>query len=211
MRGTVRPGATVIVLIAEAGVEFGIPAAGRLAVLRAGTPTAELKLDPHTVTVLAATGDAPVPVTEFGTAELFGAVQQLVRARLLRISCCDDVASELMWVRLTTGVAVFDLTADPGERAVRLSRHAVIRRDNDDLVVESPVAGTLVTVVDQRAAGMLVELNRPRTALELAKALPFLAEAAVAALVRLLLGAAVVAVADDDGLLPEDGQDTQAG
>jgi hypothetical protein len=180
----------VIVLFPPDDVEFATPDDTTFTAARPTSAGIRLTLAPHTVTVLAATADGPVPAAEFGTAELRATVDRLVRDGWLHLVCCDGVGTELLVVRLVGPEVRYDFDAGPGEPPFQLSRAAVLRRTVAGQVLAAP--GVELAVRDRRVAAILAELRQPRTLPEVAKTLPELPEPLIAAVVRTLFGAGVV-------------------
>jgi SagB-type dehydrogenase family enzyme len=90
------------------------------------------------------------------------------------------------------------------ERRYVLSRFAYVRREQDDLALESPLARGRVVLHDKGAAALVHALARPRRADDLAGRLPDLSPAAARELLTLLLNADVLSELTTAGKPAED-------
>lgn len=96
-----------------------------------------------------------------------------------------------------------DAKAAADQRFV-LSRFACVRNAGGGLLLESPRGHAQVRLLGRAAVDALHELARPRSASELAGAVPGLDEEGALALLRLLANAEAVLPSQDGSLLPED-------
>jgi SagB-type dehydrogenase family enzyme len=194
----------MIALVAAPGTVFEAATPTVLTVSRPGGTPAHLDLGANTVTVLAALDDGPVPATEMGdNDQLRATVTRLARVGLLHFSAVID-GGEAMRATLTGTRSHYDDSFDPGTAGVRLSRLAIVRRHGDTMVVDAPVPGARIALMDPRSLAVVGELARARTVGELLKALPDCPAALIADAVRLLVGVGAAGPVDGDGLLAED-------
>ncbi|WP_133853251.1 SagB family peptide dehydrogenase [Labedaea rhizosphaerae] len=108
-----------------------------------------------------------------------------------------------LWSTSSLGTATLDL-AEAGHR-YRMSRFAVLRREDSDLVVDSLAGHARLSIQRTELAAALAGLHRPATepdlAASLAAALP---PEVLGACLRLMVLGGVVGIVDEDGKLPED-------
>lgn len=100
--------------------------------------------------------------------------------------------------RLAPGASSFRLPRPTvaAHARYRLSRFAYLRRERDCFVLDSPLSGAQLELLDGQALGMLAALSRPATVRELAAAAPGIGVAAARLFVALLHGAGMLADAD---------------
>lgn len=79
-----------------------------------------------------------------------------------------------------------------------LSRFAYLRREDDKLVLESPLAHARVILEDERCAAVIAALAKPRTLPDLAQPACGLPEAALALLLSLLASAAMLQTVEEE-------------
>lgn len=194
----------MIAITAATDTLLDAPEPGLLLVQRGAGEAAFLELPPTTVDALVALADGPVPLADLpDDEESRGILLRLARAGMVHFSVVVD-RREALRATLTGVLSRFEVPADITTAAVRLSRFAVIRRHENELVVDAPVAGARISVRDPRALTIVGEVARPRTVEQLCDALLDCSLMLVEDTVRLLVGAGVAAAVDADGLLPED-------
>jgi SagB-type dehydrogenase family enzyme len=194
----------MIAMTAAADADFDAPEQGVLVVRRAGGEPTRLRLSPPTVTVLLALVDGPVPVADLpADPPAHAALLRLARLGLLHLSAVVD-RREVVRATLTGALSRFDVAADPGAAAVRLSRFVLIRRHDDDMVMDAPVTGARITLPDLRALTVIGELARARTVVDLTDSLLDCSPELIWDTVRLLMAVGAAAAVDADGLLAED-------
>lgn len=86
----------------------------------------------------------------------------------------------------------------------RLSRFALLRRDGEKLILETPLGHARITLHDGRAAMLLGLLAQPHTVTSAHEALPSLDTATISEFFNLLLNAQAIAPLGDDQRLPEE-------
>ncbi len=132
----------------------------------------------------------------------YHALQTLARRGFLRVAVLSD---QQRLATLVPIAASFSLTGAPvlADRPYRLSRFAYLRRDGDEMVLESPLAFARVVLHDGRAAALVHALAAP---LRLAESggVQGLDPAAASELLALFTTAGVAAPAREDGAIPED-------
>lgn len=180
--------------------------------VRVQGPETRLALHPQTPAVAAALGRLAPPgddedrlaesvLTSSGAgalAEWYYLVQQSARCGLLARAL--EVDGRRLVTLLPTGAA-FPTAVAPAlaDRPVRLSRFALLRREEDRLILESPRAHTRIVLDDDRAAGLVCALSRPATAAELAARGGGLPPDAVARLLGVLATAGMIQDVRPDG------------
>ncbi|MDK9694897.1 MAG: SagB family peptide dehydrogenase [Siculibacillus sp.] len=199
-------------LVASAGLhEFAgelVFARGGAAVLRLKTPTPGLRAliaalkspgaPRDTLVEIAVTAEADVAVPMrahhlIAKLDALGLVERCLR---------DDAGHDLATLEPMT--AAFRPKVAVASRAHRLSRFALLRRDGETVIAESPLAHARVRLYDESLAASFALLARPRVAAEIAEHLPALPSGAAERLIDFLLGAGVVLPCDETGLTEED-------
>jgi oxazoline/thiazoline dehydrogenase len=104
----------------------------------------------------------------------------------------------------TNAMASFDLELDRQGRRYRLSRFAIVRREERDLVVESLAAGARLWVRRPELAAVLAALNEPAEEEEVGGRSWGLPVPVLGACLRLMRAGGVIGPVDRNGLLPED-------
>lgn len=104
---------------------------------------------------------------------------------------------------MTQGFHLLAPVPDPAAR-YRLSRFAILRRDGEYCLVESPLGHARLRLYEARLAAMAADLAKPQTSASLAAVLPDLTPANVAGLIRLLMSLGGAFVCDEAGLIAED-------
>ena len=194
----------MIAITATADTSLDAPEPGILLVQRRGGPAGYLELPPSTVTALVALTDGPVPIADLPDDPVSrGAVLRLAHDGLLHFSVVVN-RREALRATLTGELSRFEAPESVSGAAIRLSKFAVIRRHDDELVVDAPVAGVRISVRDPRALTVVGELARPRTVAQLCTALLDCSLTLVEDTVRLLVGVGAAAFVDADGQLAED-------
>jgi SagB-type dehydrogenase family enzyme len=188
----------VAIQVAGRSVPLGCTSPGFVAAIRvlaAGGATE----DELAATVTAKDGPMVVPVLHFY-------LEQFEQLGLLVYTLRDGASALSTLVPGTIRApAARPGRPDPGASYV-LSRFAYLRREADHLVLASPRGHARVLLHDGRAAAFCHALAQPRTAAELASALPGATDAMVLALLGLLLGCGALTVdgpggeADDQAL-----------
>jgi SagB-type dehydrogenase family enzyme len=123
--------------------------------------------------------------------------------------CCLDRGRQLLRASATSELAAVTRVRPGPAQRVRLSRFAVLRRADEELVVESPTAYTRLVVEAPEVAALLARLVEACGVGELC-ADARLPAAVVADLLELLTSAGVAGVVDGDGRLPEDADPVRA-
>jgi oxazoline/thiazoline dehydrogenase len=116
----------------------------------------------------------------------------------------DDEGETLCELSASSVTASFGL--ELGERAprYRLSRFALLRREDTGLLAESLAAGASVSIRRAELGAVLVALREPAREADLARQVPGLPAPVLDACLRLLQAGGVIGRVDEGGLLPED-------
>jgi SagB-type dehydrogenase family enzyme len=85
-----------------------------------------------------------------------------------------------------------------------LSRFAYFHRQDEQMILESPLAHTQVVLNDWRATAILYALAKPKTLGQLCNEIPDLPKDSIVNFLSWLLGSAFLAVTDEDGAVKED-------
>jgi oxazoline/thiazoline dehydrogenase len=99
---------------------------------------------------------------------------------------------------------LFPCREAPTDQRYMLSRFAYIRRECDEIVLESPLSSARLILHDSRAAALVHALAKPQTVKDLAGPVAGVSPAAAALLVTLLLNSEMLSEVDVDGRTQEE-------
>jgi SagB-type dehydrogenase family enzyme len=138
-----------------------------------------------------------------GLAKFHSLLKRLTRKRLLLYSArLGD-----KWLATLTPISpyceVASRAVDPGRKYV-LSRFAYTRREQGDVVLESPLSHARITLQDWRAAALVYALAQPRHMGDLGEQIPALPDEAADQLMTLMINARVILGLEDQEGTPED-------
>lgn len=135
-------------------------------------------------------------------APLYFCLEAVRRRGLVRYVVHTD-AGPLARATRTTGGRL-EVTRAAADARFTLSRFALMRREQECLVLESPLAPIDVELPTPQGAGLVAALVQPHTAATLAASCPPTTASEAAALLDLLVAAGVVATVSEAGTTAED-------
>ncbi len=110
----------------------------------------------------------------------------------------------LMSLMLTVPVRRFELSDLAADKHYVLSRFAYSRKQNDGLILETPLFGAKISLDDWRAAALLSLLSSPLTPAEIAEKAPFLSSENIAGMLKLLKASKLLCLCGDKAKADED-------
>jgi SagB-type dehydrogenase family enzyme len=140
-----------------------------------------------------------------GAARLQVALVQYARLGFLRHTLVGDGVA-LAALETFGGERVFSVPVGllHADKAYRLSRFAVCRRQENEMVLESPLSRVRLTLGAATTATIVALLTVPRTVDEISRCCLALSQAASRALVEWLVAAKLVGIADEQGEVDHD-------
>lgn len=142
---------------------------------------------------------------EYGAARLHVALVQYARLGLLRQTLvADGVALAVRETFGNEGFSAVPVGPLQDDKPYRLSRFAVCRRQENELVIESPLSRVRLALSAASATTILAPLAVPRTVEEVGRCCPGLSPTVSRALVEWLVAAKLAGIADDHGMVDHD-------
>jgi SagB-type dehydrogenase family enzyme len=171
--------------------------------LDAGVHAALLALDTDALSIADAVRTAHEARPEADIARLLIEVGRLYVRGAVSIAAMDgdEILCELS---STTAMASFGLDLSQRNQRYRLSRFALVRREEGGLLVESLAGGARLSIRRTELAAVLATLHEPAKEAEVAGRVPALPIPVLGACLRVMRVGAVIGRVCADGLLPED-------
>lgn len=102
----------------------------------------------------------------------------------------------------------FQLREATIEQKYSLSRFAYCRKDQEQLVLESPLSHAEIILADWKGAALIAELAKPQTCKELANKIPGISEETIQLFFSLLLSTEMLGALKENGKLQEEENET---
>lgn len=171
--------------------------------LDAGVHAALLALDTGSISLADAVRMARDVLPEADVTRLAHEVGRLFVRRAFSVAV-EDGDETLCELSSTGAASSFSLALDEWDRGYRLSRFALVRRDDDGLLVENVAATTRMSIHRSELGTVLGALGEPAEEITVAGQVPGLPRPVLAACLRLMQAGGVIGRVDHEGLLPED-------